>query len=804
MAARLPDDSVLGGLPSGNSGRVISTFDTSGPGRAAESLGQGITNLGKGIASGLNAYAEDQSKLDETRAKSGYLTEKVKLDDEMKDETDPEALKAYPEKYQALSDKWGGTLSGRRRESWNLEMAPKVAADQVRAKTALFDVNKKQAMADSVEHMDTLRSIGVDPKSSEEDRNMALELGNEYIQNLQDEGYYDAKQAADARKAWVKGYVFDSLRMMSPEDRALAIAEPYSANDKEERAYKFFLSKGWKPAQAAAIVGVLSHESAGLQPKIRADGDGSDGSDSIGLGQWNADRAKALKSFAASLGKDWHDFDTQLAFVDYELNTSHTTARRQLENAQTVRDATNAFTEYYERPAGTGRGGYENLIGWSDRLRRASAIGQKFGNIDPESVRGRQLAGFLAPDEQKKVLDEAETEYRTKVRAQEQARGQEVSTVKSLMQEDTASVADTGKPVEGLTTDRVRNALGDDAAQKFEQNRAQAQRFYDQTNDFDTLSEAKMGERLAALDPRRNGDAGKAGYEMASSWYSKAVERAKSVLKERNEDPAAAADRQADVAPAKQGADLNNPESYVPLVRRRMEAQARLGVMEDNRVPFTKAEIGAIFQPVARALPGDEKEALQQTVELLQKALGNDRDLVDAALEQGLKAARVDKETRKAAAIVMRKLGLGDTPDAADMRAVDEARKRDAQAAAAAAILNATPPVGNPMGDVYTAPEYAPEQQGPPAPRVKSMTRDEMAQLWSMPGNRKMIEKYVEVFGQETVQRALDARPKDWDPDLFKKGAVAPKRELQFGPGGGVFEQMRNRRDAGAAPGGPF
>ena len=75
------------------------------------------------------------------------------------------------------------------------------------------------------------------------------------------------------------------------------------------------------------------------------------------------------------------------------------------------------------------------------------------------------------------------------------------------------------------------------------------------------------------------------------------------------------------------------------------------------------------------------------------------------------------------------------------------------------------------------------------------MTRDEMAQLWSMPDNKKMVEKYVEVFGQDVVQKALQARPQDWDGNLYKKGATAPKRELQFGAGNGVFEQMRRKRE---------
>lgn len=68
--AKLPDETALGALPSGNSGRVISMPDASGYMRAAnaqiegaQALGRGIAALGAGIQSGINR-ANAQAKAD--------------------------------------------------------------------------------------------------------------------------------------------------------------------------------------------------------------------------------------------------------------------------------------------------------------------------------------------------------------------------------------------------------------------------------------------------------------------------------------------------------------------------------------------------------------------------------------------------------------------------------------------------------------------------------------------------------------------------------------------------------------------
>ena len=50
-----------------------------------------------------------------------------------------------------------------------------------------------------------------------------------------------------------------------------------------DAAYRYFLSRGWTPAQAAGIVGNLQQESGpGLDPTIAGDG-----GNAFGIAQWN-------------------------------------------------------------------------------------------------------------------------------------------------------------------------------------------------------------------------------------------------------------------------------------------------------------------------------------------------------------------------------------------------------------------------------------------------------------------------------------------------------------------------------------
>jgi hypothetical protein len=123
-----------------------------------------------------------------------------------------------------------------------------------------------------------------------------------------------------------------------------------TAPDNGRSAFDFFVGQGLSPVQAAGIVGNLQGESGqGLNPNAVNPGDGRDGSDSIGIGQWNGTRAQALKDYAATKGVPWNDLNTQLEFLHQELKGPESAAYGRLQAAQTPEEAGQAMLAY-ERP----------------------------------------------------------------------------------------------------------------------------------------------------------------------------------------------------------------------------------------------------------------------------------------------------------------------------------------------------------------------------------------------------------------------------------------------------------------------
>jgi hypothetical protein len=121
-------------------------------------------------------------------------------------------------------------------------------------------------------------------------------------------------------------------------------------SDNARSAFDYFVGQGLSPVQAAGIVGNLQGESGqGLNPGSVNRGDGRDGSDSIGIGQWNSTRAQGLKDYAASKGVPWNDLTTQLEYLHSELKGPESSAYKGLLAAQTPEEAGRAMLAY-ERP----------------------------------------------------------------------------------------------------------------------------------------------------------------------------------------------------------------------------------------------------------------------------------------------------------------------------------------------------------------------------------------------------------------------------------------------------------------------
>lgn len=159
-----------------------------------------------------------------------------------------------------------------------------------------------------------------------------------------------------------------------------------------QRAFQFFMQKGYKPWQAAGIVGNLMQESGQDLDPLAAGDLIKKQPTSFGVAQWRGDRLIRLKDFALDMGMNWKSLDAQLEFVDYELKNFETTAYRNLIEATDVQEATAAMIGY-ERPRGWTAGTPEAGHGWDKRLSYARGLGEEGGYdlVDPSPATGSSI-----------------------------------------------------------------------------------------------------------------------------------------------------------------------------------------------------------------------------------------------------------------------------------------------------------------------------------------------------------------------------------------------------------------------------
>lgn len=133
-------------------------------------------------------------------------------------------------------------------------------------------------------------------------------------------------------------------------------------------AFSKLMDKGYSPIQAAALVGNLVHES-GVNPVVKP----GDGGLSHGIAQWNGPRLAGLQQFASNNSGDWQSLDTQIDYLDHELNNSEKQAGQALRGASDIDAATQAAIGY-ERPAGWTPNTPTAGLGYDQRLANARQL----------------------------------------------------------------------------------------------------------------------------------------------------------------------------------------------------------------------------------------------------------------------------------------------------------------------------------------------------------------------------------------------------------------------------------------------
>lgn len=121
-----------------------------------------------------------------------------------------------------------------------------------------------------------------------------------------------------------------------------------AARDANQVGYVFgrLLERGVEPHIAAGLVGNLMQESGkGLNT-----GAIGDNGNSIGMGQWNGPRRRALVRFAEARGVDWRDIDLQIEFLWRELNGSESAAWARIRGAKDAAEAARIASDTFWRP----------------------------------------------------------------------------------------------------------------------------------------------------------------------------------------------------------------------------------------------------------------------------------------------------------------------------------------------------------------------------------------------------------------------------------------------------------------------
>lgn len=117
-------------------------------------------------------------------------------------------------------------------------------------------------------------------------------------------------------------------------------------NDNAEKIWNFFKSKGWSDEQVAGVMGSLWGESNHFQPNdLESNGIG------YGIAQWSFDRRTKLENYAKEKGKPVSDLGVQLDYLWTELEGQEHAAKDAVSSAKSVKEATIAWTNVFERPA---------------------------------------------------------------------------------------------------------------------------------------------------------------------------------------------------------------------------------------------------------------------------------------------------------------------------------------------------------------------------------------------------------------------------------------------------------------------
>ena len=162
---------------------------------------------------------------------------------------------------------------------------------------------------------------------------------------------------------------------VQPSGLSPAVTRTAPATDNTaQRIYTFYRERGYSHY---AVVGKMGNLKAESNFSTRIVGDGGL---ARGLAQWHPDRWRGLVRHAKMTGRDPHDLDVQLEWVEIELKQIEVIAERELHRADCVESGTKAFI-HFERPLGYQVHAPQRAHGYWTRLHYAKQFDRQFEHL---------------------------------------------------------------------------------------------------------------------------------------------------------------------------------------------------------------------------------------------------------------------------------------------------------------------------------------------------------------------------------------------------------------------------------------
>lgn len=340
----------------------------------------------------------------------------------------------------------------------------------------------------------------------------------------------------------------------------------------------------------------------------------------------------------------------------------------------------------------------------------------------------------LTPEQRQMALHRVDM----KIRNDAEMHRQDRAIMNSLISDDLSSLMETGKGIDGLTSERVSETFGTQTQIEFQNERTRAKQFYDETHNYNLLPENEIYASINRIKP----SPGMRGYNAQKKYYDKAVQKANDVFSDRIKDPAGSVSSASIVRSALQQTDFSDPSSVARLVGIRMAAQESAGIPEGQRQPMTRSEAIRIMSPIVNALPGTERHLLQQIVPVITKTYGR---YADRALQFALEQAKVDADSARVATSIFKKIGLGHPVTPTDTQQLQTAQTNDAMAAAGVVAGQAVAEAAQQQPKTQQADKTQPTNVRPPSEAIRALIQ-----------NPTRADEFDALFGKGMAKRVLN------------------------------------------------